>query len=149
MNDGFLKNVIHALTNQYQRTVVANFLFWIQDGVRDRARKLFEPEQIEIPEEKLKTLADSSAPYRLHLGCGNIEINGFCNVDVLETVGVDIVDDIRSLNKFPNDYAEEIYVCHVLEHSAHDEVLTILKRWYEVLNLGGVIRFPRHTLTGS
>lgn len=61
-------------------------------------------------------------------------------MDVLETVGVDIVDDIRSLMKFPNDCAEEIYVCHVMERFAHDEVLPILKRWYEVLKPGGTLR---------
>lgn len=34
---------------------------------------------------------------RLHLGCGNIHISGWCNVDVLQTGATDLVLDIQSL----------------------------------------------------
>jgi len=79
-------------------------------------------------------------PYRLHLGCGNIKLEGFCNVDALETIAADVIDDIRVLRKFPDGSAKEIYACHVLEHFAHDEVQPLLKRWLKVLQPGGVLR---------
>ncbi|MDE2598241.1 MAG: hypothetical protein KGL40_01315 [Rhodocyclaceae bacterium] len=82
-----------------------------------------------------------SAPYRLHLGCGNVKLAGFCNVDVLDDdVTTDVVDDIRTLKRFSTQCAQEIYACHVLEHFSHDEVTPILKRWYEVLQPGGILR---------
>ncbi len=87
-----------------------------------------------------KTLSHFPRPYLLHLGCGNIGIAGYCNVDVMETAGVDIVDDIRALRRFENNSAREVYACHVLEHFGHEEIIPILKRWHEVLIPGGVIR---------
>jgi hypothetical protein len=32
---------------------------------------------------------------RLHVGCGNIRLPGFCNVDILPTPAVDVVSDIQ------------------------------------------------------
>jgi hypothetical protein len=40
----------------------------------------------------------------------------------------------------PDGFVEEIYACHVLEHFSHDEIPVVLKRWFEVLKPGGVIR---------
>lgn len=85
-------------------------------------------------------LSEFASPYRLHLGCGNIKLDGFCNVDALETIAADTIDDIRALKRFPDQSAKEIYACHVLEHFAHDEVTPLLKRWYEVLQPGGILR---------
>lgn len=78
---------------------------------------------------------------RLHLGCGEIRIPGFINVDIDPKLpAVDIVDDISRLARFKEDSASVIYACHILEHFANDEVLPVLKRWREVLEPGGEIR---------
>jgi len=77
---------------------------------------------------------------RLHLGCGPVRLSGYCNVDIAYTAAVDLLDDIRTLKKFPPNFAESIYACHVLEHFSHEEVPVILKRWFEVLAPGGEIR---------
>jgi SAM-dependent methyltransferase len=76
----------------------------------------------------------------LHLGCGHIHIEGYCNVDILALPTVDLVDDVKKLNKFPHNYADSIYACHVLEHFTHSEIIPILERWFEVLKPGGEIR---------
>jgi predicted SAM-dependent methyltransferase len=81
-----------------------------------------------------------SPPYRLHLGCGNIKLDGFCNVDALATIAADVIDDIRQLRRFPDGSVQEIYACHVLEHFAHDEVQPILRRWFDILRPGGMLR---------
>jgi len=65
---------------------------------------------------------------------------GYVNVDVMQTLGVNVVDDIRYLKRFPSGSASQIYACHVMEHFAHDEILRILRRWYDVLMPGGEIR---------
>jgi len=77
---------------------------------------------------------------KLHLGCGNIRLPGFCNVDILNTIAVDVVSDISKLDNFSNNSIEVIYACHVLEHFSHEEVKQVLRRWFEVLAPGGELR---------
>lgn len=77
---------------------------------------------------------------KLHLGCGNIRLAGFCNVDILTTEAVDVVSDISKLDNFPNNSIELIYACHVLEHFSHDEAVKVLRRWFDVLEPGGELR---------
>ena len=69
---------------------------------------------------------------RLHLGCGNIRLTGFCNVDILTTSAVDVVSDISKLENFSDNSIELIYACHVLEHFSHDEAVDVLQRWFDV-----------------
>ena len=79
-------------------------------------------------------------PDRLHLGCGPIRFSGFCNVDIVATKAVDVVDDVSELRYFPENYATEIYACHVLEHFPHAAIPGILRRWHAVLKPGGLLR---------
>lgn len=76
----------------------------------------------------------------LHLGCGNIHIPGWCNVDVIKTGATDLVLDIRTLPGIPENQVDMIYSCHVLEHFAHNEISGILASWYAVLKPNGEIR---------
>ena len=77
---------------------------------------------------------------RLHLGCGNIHIDDWCNVDVLKTGATDLILDISTLPGIADNSISEIYSCHVLEHFSQADVIKILNRWYEVLAPGGSIR---------
>ena len=79
-------------------------------------------------------------PLKLHLGCGPVRLEGFCNVDIVPTPATDILDDVLTLKRFPDNYAEEIYACHVLEHFSHSEIPEILNRWYAVLKPGACLR---------
>ncbi len=76
----------------------------------------------------------------LHLGCGNIHISGWCNVDVIKTGATDLVLDIKTLSEIPSNCIDKIYSCHVLEHFGHNEIIGILQRWHDVLKPGGEIR---------
>lgn len=77
---------------------------------------------------------------KLHLGCGNKILKGFINVDVREMEGVDLIDDVSKLKSITNNSVDLIYACHVLEHFGRHEYMSVLKRWYEVLNDGGILR---------
>lgn len=77
---------------------------------------------------------------KLHLGCGNKIIEGFTNIDIRPMDGIDLVDDISKLSKIENNTIELIYACHVLEHFGRHEYLDVLKRWYEILEVGGKLR---------
>jgi SAM-dependent methyltransferase len=81
-----------------------------------------------------------STPGSLHLGCGSIRIDGYCNVDADFLPAVDIIDNVISLGKFESNFADQIYACHVLEHLDHNEVPRALARWFEVLRPGGELR---------
>ncbi len=94
--------------------------------------------------KKMKSMEEArqkSLPMQnLHLGCGNIHINGWCNVDVIPTGATDLVLDIATLPGVKNSSVERIYSCHVLEHFSANEIPKILNRWFEVLTPGGEIR---------
>lgn len=77
---------------------------------------------------------------KLHLGCGNTHIDGFLNIDLADTPAVDIRGDIRYLTDIPNNSAELIYACNVIEHIKRFEIYPTLRRWYEVLRPDGILR---------
>lgn len=122
-----LKDLIKKFTPPDQRNKVRAAF----SQIRKKAERFQRPTD---PGEKF------TKPYKLHLGCGPVHLEGFCNVDAMDTSAVDIIDDISTLNRFPNGCAKEIYACHVLEHFSHDEVPELLKRWSDVLMPGGLIR---------
>jgi SAM-dependent methyltransferase len=77
---------------------------------------------------------------KLNLGCGDKILRGYTNVDVAnERAGKqpDIICDVRNLDKFTDNYADEILAVHVIEHFWRWEVELILKEWVRVLKPGG------------
>jgi SAM-dependent methyltransferase len=86
------------------------------------------------------TQAATRTEKKLHLGCGGIHLEGWCNVDVYPNPAVDAIDDIRLLTSFRDNSAQQIYACHVLEHFGHEEIPPILRRWHQVLAPGGELR---------
>lgn len=89
---------------------------------------------------KIRARAPQEFPRHLHLGCGPRRAENFCNVDITPQPSVDVVDDVSKLGRFPNDYAESIYACHVLEHFSHHEVPIVFENWLRVLKPGGILR---------
>lgn len=77
---------------------------------------------------------------KLHLGCGDKILDGYINIDIRENLNCDLVCDIKTLDTFDTNVADEIYACHVLEHFGRHEYMKILKRWYEVLKPGGTFK---------
>ncbi len=109
--------------------------------VRSKVISLLKPVynyQRKVAKARIK--ATSSTYRKLHLGCGSVHIDGYCNVDITDSPVVDIIDDVAKLNKFGNNFAEQIYACHVLEHFSHAEVQQVLQRWFDVLQPGGEVR---------
>lgn len=76
----------------------------------------------------------------LHLGCGNVHIDGFINIDLDPFCKADIIDDITTLKKFKKNSIELIYACNVLEHLGRFKYKFALKRWYDLLQDGGILR---------
>jgi ubiquinone/menaquinone biosynthesis C-methylase UbiE len=77
---------------------------------------------------------------KLNLGCGDKILEGFVNVDVVESRAgkrPDVICDLHKLTPFEDGSADEIMAIHVVEHFWRWEVLDILKEWVRVLKPGG------------
>ncbi len=88
---------------------------------------------------------------RLNLGCGNRKREGWVNVDVAPECRPDELVDLESLPwPWPDDSADEVVLCHVLEHlGAETRVyLGVLKELWRVCKAGAkvtvVVPHPRH-----
>ncbi len=74
---------------------------------------------------------------KIHLGSGDINLEGFINVDI--DGNPDVVADLRHL-PFPEQCADVIYNCAVLEHFGREAWKDLLKNWFDLLRPGGLLR---------
>jgi predicted SAM-dependent methyltransferase len=76
---------------------------------------------------------------KYHLGCGDIRLEGWVNVDARYGPAVDIVCDLADVSGLPGN-AEAVYACHVLEHFGFHGVkpaaLDVLRGWVRLLGHG-------------
>jgi|TARA_B100000959_G_scaffold274565_1_gene326635 predicted SAM-dependent methyltransferase len=107
----------------------------------------------QIPEQQsiLEFLEERSGKsIKLHLGCGGVRWKDFVNVDlhphsegnVDSSRGgcvADVFADIRNLN-LQDNYVDEIFSAHVLEHFTKWEALQMLTDWVRMLKPGGILR---------
>ena len=70
---------------------------------------------------------------KLHIGCGDVIIPEYTNVDIRYMPGVDVIDNAAYLRRFKDEEVTEIYACHILEHFCRWDVTVILKRWFDIL----------------
>lgn len=77
---------------------------------------------------------------RLNLGCSIKKIYGFINVDICPEVNPDIVDDSTKLAKFESNSVDLIYTSHMFEHLSREDSKRALRRWWEILKSGGILR---------
>jgi SAM-dependent methyltransferase len=77
---------------------------------------------------------------KLNLGCGDKILDGYINIDVVESRAgkkPDFICDLHNLSKFKSNSVDEILAVHVVEHFWKWEVVDILKEWTRVLKPGG------------
>lgn len=79
---------------------------------------------------------------KLHLGCGDIRLDGWVNVDARKTAAVDRVCDLTDLSGVCGEgEADAVYACHVLEHFGFNGVqpaaIDVLTHWVSRLRAGG------------
>ncbi|MDZ7952786.1 glycosyltransferase [Nostoc sp. DedQUE09] len=94
------------------------------------------PEATIIAQEKI---AANLHNLRLNLGCGQVVIPDYINVDQRELPGVDVISNIGNL-PFDKGTVAEIFNSHVIEHFTQYEITNhILPYWYELLKDDGKI----------
>lgn len=89
-----------------------------------------------------KSLSDyTNGKTMLHIGCGDINVEGFINIDARPQPHVHIVTrNLFRLAMIPDNVADLIYMSHVLEHVSHREINTTLQELRRILKEGGVLR---------
>lgn len=90
------------------------------------AKRLFQA-RITVPPYSLISDAFPEG-IRLHLGCGNVDIQGWINVDARPLSHVHSVDLDLQLNSFVDSSVAAIYMCHVLEHFSQADAELMLRR---------------------
>lgn len=53
---------------------------------------------------------------------------------------MDYVTSADKLDMFEDDSVDLIYSCHILEHFGRHQIENVLKEWYRVLKIGGILR---------
>jgi SAM-dependent methyltransferase len=79
------------------------------------------------------------ASNKLHIGCGDNILKGFCNVDCRSLNPAVLVDDASQLSNVKDGSYDVIYACHVLEHFSFHAVQGVLENWVRKLKPGGRI----------
>lgn len=80
----------------------------------------------------------------VHVGCGTEIISGWCNVDIQELPGVDLVLDVTS--GLPFSDIDHIFCEHFIEHLRFDDGLRFLEGCWRSLTQGGMLRISTPNL---
>lgn len=76
---------------------------------------------------------------KLHIGCGNIYLKGWINID-LDSELADLNHDLREPLPFEDGSVDFIFSEHFIEHLSFEEGLACVQDFYRVLKSGGVLR---------
>lgn len=79
-----------------------------------------------------------TALLKLNLGCGEYILDGFVNIDLYSEYA-DIKADVSDLSQYPDNFVDEIFACHVIEHFDFHEGFKVLNEWKRILKPGGKI----------
>jgi hypothetical protein len=83
-------------------------------------------------------IATDREPLRLHLGCGEVYLPGYVNIDLPPALRADLAADVTALRYEPESVAE-IRLHHVFEHFTRGTALRLLLDWYDWLVADGVL----------
>jgi predicted SAM-dependent methyltransferase len=82
----------------------------------------------------------TGGPVHLHLGCGEVNLPGYVNIDASPHAHVHFVRDVESPRLWRENAVDLIYASHVLEHVSWTRVPAVLARWRAFLKPGGILR---------
>lgn len=76
---------------------------------------------------------------KLHLGCGTKRLDGWINIDSVETVEPDVVHDLSQPFPFQDLSVDEVLAEDLLEHFDKYLRFVVFYEWARVLKIGGKI----------
>ena len=77
---------------------------------------------------------------KIHVGPGDVNLQGWINIDARNMPHVHIVSEDLSFDEFTDGAIDEVYMCHILEHLSFAEAVNTLAKIKVKLKKGGVIR---------
>ncbi|WP_445636405.1 Methyltransferase domain-containing protein [Nostoc sp. DSM 114161] len=77
---------------------------------------------------------------KLHLGCGRQILDGYVNVDIYPSLGVDLVCDINEGLPFEDNSFIEALAVDFMEHIQQTRVIHVMNEVYRVLKPGGIFK---------
>lgn len=77
---------------------------------------------------------------KIHLGSGEINLQGWINIDARKFKHTHIVDQDFKLSEFKDNSISEIYLCHVLEHFSFNDANLLIQKLYKKLKKNGILR---------
>ncbi|MBR0568013.1 methyltransferase domain-containing protein [Azoarcus sp. L1K30] len=134
-----IRNGQRLVEEASDRRLVGKQWEFVLDQYRQISRRELPPrgdENAQITHDQVP----SPAPLRLNLGCGDKVLDGYVNVDVVESRSgkrPDVLCDLHRLEPFQDNSVDEILSVHVIEHFWRWEVVDILREWIRVLKPGG------------
>jgi predicted SAM-dependent methyltransferase len=82
---------------------------------------------------------------KLHVGCGDVYLEGWINVDS-EYEKADLIHDLRKPLPYEDNSVDYIYSEHFIEHLSIQEGLKVLSDFHRVLKKGGILRIATPNL---
>ena len=76
---------------------------------------------------------------KLHIGCGEVYLNNWINID-FESPKADLIHDLRKPLPYENGSVDLIHNEHFIEHLTAEEGVEFLKDMHRIIKPGGVIR---------
>lgn len=83
---------------------------------------------------------NNNTDIRVHVGAGEINLQGWINIDARDKEHIHICTDRIDLGCFTDGTLGEIYACHVLEHFSNKEICNLLSIFHRKLKVGGILR---------
>src|SRR5579864_5958921 len=78
---------------------------------------------------------------QIHIGCGDVHLDNFINIDYRATEAADIVMDCIRLNYFTPQSVSLIYASAFFEHIYRNERITCLTSCHRILRQNGQLLF--------
>jgi predicted SAM-dependent methyltransferase len=95
----------------------------------------------------LSVISQFTPPYKLHMGCGTVKLEGWINVDAdMESSAADLQWDASQVLPFADQSCQFIYHEHFLEHLPIADGVSFLRECYRILEIGGVMRIAMPSL---
>ena len=77
---------------------------------------------------------------KLHLGCGKKILEGYVNLDIVESEGVDVVQDVTKGLPFEDNSFEEVLCIDFLEHIAQEKVIFVINEIWRVMKDRAILK---------